>query len=276
MVDTPAAKIGNAKLGLAKLNGLAVGTSLSPAAVSGRPCVWWDVWVGVWYEASESPGHWQPVASRYGGEAGLLEIEDGTGRVPVWLHGATLILDSKSWESDKDTLPAAGIALLDELGFAWSDPRRTLVIETCVEQGAPMYVVGTLDERRNLPEPGQLRGLDRLAEAVRSGTWRRELVSALPQPTRMVAVIVIGYLDMVLKVGTGKQRTGRPEDAVPPSLVPKARVVWQGIGGRPLIVSNQPDTTTLESWRKRSLRLCTIGAVVLCLTVYQLVEFVVG
>ncbi len=37
-------------------------------------------------------------------------------------------------------------------------------------------MVGTLDERRNLPEPGQLRGFDRLAEAVRSGTWRRELV----------------------------------------------------------------------------------------------------
>lgn len=87
-------------------------------------------------------------------------------------------------------------------------------------------MVGTLDERRNLPEPGQLRGFDRLAEAVRSGTWRRELVSALPRQTRMVAVIVMGYLDMVFKVGTGKQRTGRAEDAVPPALMPTARVVW--------------------------------------------------
>jgi hypothetical protein len=139
-----------------------------------------------------------------------------------------------------------------------------------------MYVAGTLDERRNLPEPGQLRGFDRLAEAVRSGAWRRELVSTLPRPTRMVAVIVMGYLDMVLKIGTGKQRTGRPEDAVPPPLVPNARVVWKGIGGRALIVSNQPDTTTLESWRMRSLKLCAIGAVVLLFTVYQLVEFAIG
>jgi len=276
IAESPAVKIGNAGLGFVKLTGHAVGTSLSPAAVSGRPCLWWDVWVAVWYEGSESIGHWQPIASRYGGAANVLQIEDDTGRVPVWLHGAKLVLDSKSWESSKDTLPAAGIALLDELGFAWSDSRRTLVIEQCVDQGAPMYVVGTLDERRNLPEPGQLRGFERLAEAIRSGTWRRELVSALPRQTRMVAVIVMGYLDMVLKIGTGKQRPGRAEDGVPPPLLPTARVVCKGSSGRPLIVSNQPDTTTLESWRRRSLKLCTIGAAVVCFAAYQLVEFARG
>lgn len=270
-------KIGAAALGGVRLQGRAVSQNLSPAAVSGRSCVWWDVWVGLWYETQDSPGHWMPVASRHGGEVGVLEIEDDTGRVPVWLHDAKLILDAQTWESDKDSLPAAGMALLNELGFAWNDgSRRIMVIEKCVAQGSPMYVVGTLDERRNLPEPGQLRGLQRLQESVRTGTWRRELVTALPRPTRMVAMVVIGYLDSVLNVGAGKRRKPRVEDAMPPALPPNARVVWHGSGGRPLVVSNLPDDSALEAWRKRSLKLCAGGAAVLLFTVYQLVEFVVG
>jgi hypothetical protein len=53
-------------------------------------------------------------------------------------------------------------------------------------------------------------------------------------------------------------------------------VVWKGRAGRPFLVSNRPEPTTLTSLRKRSQLFCGVGAVVLCYTLYQLVEFVAG
>ena len=112
---------------------------------------------------------------------------------------------------------------------------------------------------------------------LRSGEWRRALVSAVPAPVRIVVAVVIGYIDMMVKFGRGGER---PKQAAaqsePPPMDPAALLVWKGRSGRPFVVSNCPETAALAGLRRRSLWTFAAGGVVLCFTLYQLVEFLGG
>ena len=280
VANTPTAKAGSAALGLVELEGHAFATDTSAAAITGRPSVWWDVAICLWYEEDDEgggrTGHWRQVAARHGGKIDLIEIEDATGRLPVWLPGATLVLGSTEWESGKDDLPAAGTALLDELGFAWNDGRRKRVTEQCLEPGQTLYVIGTLDERRNLREPSEAGLLERAEHSVRSGQWRRALVGAVPAPLRIVVAAVIGYFDMFTKIGHGGERAQRDIVAAPPVMAPNAMVVWKGRLGHPFVVSNQPERSALASLRTISLWTFGTGGAALCFALYQIVELFTG
>ena len=257
-----------------------VARETSAAAITGRPSVWWDVAISLWYEEDDEgggrTGNWRQVAARHGGDIGLIEIEDATGRLPVWLPGATLLLSAKSWESGKDDLPAAGAALLDELGFAWSDGRRKRVTEQCVEATQTMYVLGTLDERRNLRDPSEAGPIERGEHLVRSGQWRRALVGAVPAPTRIVVAAVIGYLGMFTQIGRGGERAPPDIVAAPPQMAPNALVVWKGRLGHPFVVSNRPEKSALASLRRRSLWTFGTGGAALCFALYQFIELFTG
>lgn len=88
MANTPNTKVASAAVGLVELHGRAVTSEPLPVAISGRPCVWWDVTVSLWYEDSDRNHQWRQVAARYGGRIDVIELEDDTGRVRVWLEGA--------------------------------------------------------------------------------------------------------------------------------------------------------------------------------------------
>ena len=276
VANTPTAKTSSAALGLVEFEGRAVTAQPVLAAITGRPSVWWDVAVHLWYDDGREGGKWRPVAARHGGDIGVVELADDTGRIPVWLKGADLLLEASVWESGKDALPPEGVALLDELGFQWSGNRRIRVSETCLDVNGALYVIGTLDERRNLPAPGETNVFDRVRKSIRTGQWRREVVRVVPAPARVVVAVLIAYLGMLGKVGTGGGRVTGADDSNPPDLAPSATVVWKGRAGRLFLVSNRPEQASLASLRKRSQWFCGIGAAVLCYTLYQLVDFFTG
>jgi hypothetical protein len=235
--------------------------------------VWWDVSIELWYDNRDSDGGWRQVAARHGGTIGVVDIEDESGRIPVWLKDADLLLGNQTWESHRDALPVPGLMLLEQIGFAWSGNRRLRVREQCVEANATLYVLGTLDHRRDVPNAGQEVGLERIARLLRTGEWRRALVAAMPRPARVPVAVLIGYLDMLTQVGRGGERVQRAEATDPPAIAPGARLVWKGRLGRPFVVSNQPQRGALDALRKRSLVLGGLGAALLCFSVYQLFEW---
>lgn len=270
MANTPTAKAASAALGLVELEGRAVTEHPSAAAASGRLCVWWDVAVQVRSNDDDNDSSWSPVMARHGGSADTLMVEDATGRIPVWLRDADLLLHQHTWETGKDELPESGIALLQGTMFAWNSGKRIRVCETRLELDAPLYVFGTLDEARHLR--GNEPMLARWTRALRNGSWRPALLRRLPAPLRLPIGVLLGFLDLVLSTGTGGRRVAPLQDVPPPALDPSALLVWRGRAGRSLIVSDRRETQALEQLRKRSLWRAGIGGAVLCYCLYELIN----
>ena len=271
MAGTPTAKVSSAAIGPVELEGRAVTEQPSAAGVSGRPSVWWDVAVDVWYDDKDDGG-WKQVMARHGGSAGMLVLEDATGRMPVWLRDADLLLQEHSWESGKQALPERGVALLKRTAFAWNSGKRLRVRETRMEANGPVYVFGTLDEARHLPAAGDEPLLKRALRSLRTGVWRNTLLSSLPALVRAPVGIAFAYLDMLFSVGRGGERAQQPQDAPPPALSPSDVLVWKGRAGRALIVSDRPETEAITQLRKRSFWCLAIGAGVLCYCLYEFIE----
>jgi hypothetical protein len=277
VANTPTAKTRSAAIGLVELEGRAITDLPSPAGITGRPSVWWDVSVYLWHVDSDKNGSWQQVAARYGGNSNHVQLEDDSGRLPIWLEDATVLVSGRSWESEKDELPAPGLALLDAMGFPWTGKKRMRVVEQCLEANGSLYVLGTLDERRHVCAFGQLRGLDRWRYLLRSGEWRRALVAAVPAPARMVLSVLVAYIDMVTSIGRGGERASQgAAQGEPPPMDPAALLVWKGRGGRPFVVSNLPETAALAGLRHRSMWTFAFGGAILCFTLYQLIEYFGG
>jgi hypothetical protein len=271
MANTPTAKVSSAAMGLVELEGRAITERPSAAGVSGRPSAWWDVAVDVWSDDRDNGG-WQQVMARHGGSAEMLVLEDATGRTPVWLRDADLLLHQHTWETGKDVLPERGVALLEGTAFAWNGGTRLRVRETRMEANGPVYVFGTLDEARHLPAAGDERGTARLMRWLRTGAWRNALLRSLPALVRAPVTIAIAYLDMLFSIGRGGERAQQPQDAPPPALGPSEVLVWKGRAGHALIVSDRRETEAMAQLRKRSLWSIAIGAVILCYCLYELIN----
>jgi hypothetical protein len=271
MANTPTAKVCSAAMGLVELEGRAITERPTAAGVSGRPSVWWDVAVDVWSDDKDYGG-WNQVMARHGGSADMLLIEDATGRMPVWLRDADLLLQEHTWETGKHELPERGVALLEGSAFAWHGGKRLRVRETRMEANGPVYVFGTLDEARHLPAAGDERGIARLKHSLRTGAWRNALLRWLPVLVRAPVFIAISYLEMLFMVGHGGQRARQPGDAPPPALAPSAVLVWKGCAGPSLIVSDRRENEAIAQLRKRSLWSIAIGAVILCYCLHELIN----
>jgi hypothetical protein len=255
---------------LVQLEGRAVMPTPLRAAVTGRPCVWWDASVDLWHVDGDKNGTWRQAASRHAGNIDVVEIADKTGRLPVWLKGCELLLANERWESQMDTLPPEGVEWLDGLGFPWRGGQRIRVSEQCLQTDAALFVWGTLDHRRNIPEPAPAAGLERLKELLRTGEWRRALVSAVPAPGRVVAAVFIGFLDMFTQIGHGAERVPSADESTPPHIAPDALLVWKGRGGRPFLVSDRPKPEALASLRQRSWIFGAAGAAIMGCALYLL------
>jgi hypothetical protein len=276
IAGTPPSRVASAALGLVELEGRAIAATPSPAGITGRPSVWWDAAVDAWYADSDGGGQWRQVAARHGGTIDTVELEDDTGRIPIWLRDADLLLEVDTWETGRDDLPSPGAALLEGIGFGWSSGTKLRVRETRLEQGAPMYVLGTLDERRHLPEGATATGVARLVELARTGEWRGALLQRLPAWSRMTVAVLFGFLDLLTKVGRGGERPRRAEATAPPDLPPTAVIVWKGRLERPFVVSNRHEEAALAHLRQRSLAWLAIGAAILCYCLYETLSLLAG
>jgi hypothetical protein len=274
ITNTPTARVDSAAIGLVELEGLAKTVHPSPAAVTGRPSVWWNVVVEAESRDEDKTerrrGGWSPVAERHGGTMDALEVADQTGRVPVWLKDADLLMAEDKWEAGTDALPPTGAAFMEGLGFPWRAGLR--VLETRLEVDAPVYVLGTLDERRAIPAGGTGGMVARIATSVRTGQWRNSLIRMLPQWLGQVVAGLFGFFGIVLGAGRGGERVKGTQDCAPPDIGPDAVLVWKGRAGRPFIVSNRRETQALSQLRSRSLLQCAAGIGVLCFCVYHLFQ----
>ena len=275
ITNMPTARVTSAAMGLVELQGRAVTDAPCAAGASGRASVWWDVAVDAWEsDAKGRDSDWRQLVARHGGRTDALVLQDATGRLPIWLRDADLLMQEHTWESGKDELPAAGRELLRAAGLAWDGARRLRVRERRMEAGGPLYVLGTLDEARHLGLAGHdQRGLAGLGHALRTGAWRSALVQRLPGFVRPPVIVTLAYLDMLCSLGRGGERASAPRDSAPPSgLDPAAVLVWKGRAGRPFIVSDQRETGALAQLRKRSLLLLAVGAGVMCWCLHELIQ----
>ncbi len=271
VANMPTARVSSAAIGLVELEGLAKTAHPSPAAVTGRPSVWWDVTVEAWSRDNDGRGgNWRQLAARHGGTMDVLEVEDQTGRLPVWLKDADLLLTEDCWEAGKDLLPSPGAAFMEGLGFPWRAGLR--VRETRLDVDANVYILGTLDERRTLSVGGEDGTFARIAALIRTGQWRNDLIRMLPRWLGLLVAVLWGFLSIVLGVGRGGERVKGPEDSVPPDIPPGAVLVWKGRAGRPFIVSSGREAQALSQLRSRSLFRCAAGIGVLCYCLYQLFQ----
>ena len=174
VANTPTAKVSSAAMGLVELKGArrraddASGRERRHLRVVGSECRCLE------RSRKGHGGYWCEVMARHGGKLDTLLIEDATGRVPVWLRDADLLMREHTWENGKDVLPAAGVALLKRTDFSWGSTRRVRVRERRMEAGRAA-VAGTLDEARHLTASdakGVLRGSHgRYVAASGAKTW---------------------------------------------------------------------------------------------------------
>ena len=270
--NTPTARVSSAAMGLVELEGRVASDRPVAAGVSGLPSAGWDVVVECRYDDRDH-AEWRHVAARYGGTMDAVDLEDDSGRVPIWLKDAELLLRSQEWQNDQGAaLPPAGAALVASMGLAWQGPQRLRVRETRLEVGAPLYVLGTLAERRDLPDDGRARGVARALQVVRTGEWRTGVARRLPEFGQVVFGALVGLLDMWTKLGRGGERPRGATDSAPPAVAPDRVLVWKGRGGRPFVVSNQPAAPALSALRRRALWRLAAGGGLLCYCLYELVH----
>lgn len=272
VANTPTSRVAAAAIGLVELEGLAKTAQPTLTPITGRPSVFWDVGVDA-YSSDRDNGGWRQLAARHGGAIDVVHIADQTGDVPVWLHDATLLLEGDVWESDRDALPPAGMTLLDELGFPWTS-NRLRVRETRLEVDAPVYILGTLDERRSIPGPGELGLGASVMTQFRTGRWRSTLIRALPPFLGQLVAVLLGFLSIVTGVGRGGERPKYMTEPKPPDLPPATVLVWKGLAGRPFIVSNRREHDAVDHLRTRSLYKAGAGIAVVCYVLYELLKLV--
>jgi hypothetical protein len=273
IANTPTAKVSSAAMGLVELEGRALTQRPTCAAVTGIPCVWWDVRVEVWEKQSSGRhrgSRWVDVMARGAGHTDTLWLEDSTGRMPVWLRDADVLLSEDVWESGKNELPAAGIELLAGTPYEWHGKKRVRVREQRMEANGQVYVLGTLDEARCLTDSVDERALERWTRWIRSGEWRKKLVESMPSFLRGPMMVAIAYVELLCATGHGKERAQVSDS--PPNLAATAVVVWKGRGGRPLIVSNQRERGAASQLRKRSLWYIGTGIALLCWILYEITK----
>ena len=150
---TATAKTTSAAIGLAELSGRGYSDKARTAPVTQTECLFWSTDVHQWQRNSKRKGWVNKLHNTFGVET--LELEDDFGRVLVWTRGAELVRVKQTWQSEDGNPPDAALRLVTNMGLSWPDPssRNPMKItEERIEAGAPLYVMGTLTERRQIPD----------------------------------------------------------------------------------------------------------------------------
>jgi hypothetical protein len=271
---TATAKASSAAIGLVELSGRAHVEYPTEAPVTRTLCAMWKVEV---LEKGEKSFRWveltwNAVMKRASAPLDTLVLEDDTGRVLVWGRDAEIIPIRDVWRSDRGEAPDHVKRLVEALGRQW--PSRwsrspIKVTEERIEQGGPLYVIGTLAERRQIP-------------SARKGFFAALLdkwappSGAAPPPTADSLASTFAY---ARKVGLGWfARDLRPLCPVwsPPQMAPHEVLVWKGDQRRPFIVSGVLESQAVSALSRRAWLYLFGGAALMAWMLWEFLEKLTG
>jgi hypothetical protein len=211
----------------------------------------------------------------------VFEIEDQTGRMLVWTWEAKVILAAQTWEGEaaatlvrQPTLVLPRGALQNALAHTSGELRLT---EERLEVGTPVYVMGTLSERR------QIVLQERLWERVKEAFVWHTQINTQHAASSALAVLPMfcATVLMTWRIITGTFQVEKPvvttadtrharlqhlasfaplHNATPPvvtsadtlpALAPHQVLIWRGPWYRPFIIAGQPESLVVRllTWR---------------------------
>lgn len=240
---TATAKASSAAIGLAELSGRGYADDVRDAPVTRVPCLFWSVNVQRWEKGQKSKGWKNKLDNSFGVEA--LELEDSSGRVLVWTRGASIIPIKQVWRSEDGDAPEAALRLAKAAGFEWPDPssRNPMKItEERIPSDAPLYVMGTLAERREIPDQPTAfipRLLHRWSNA--EADWEGHSFFAA---FRFASQVGRRWLARDLQRSVPRWS--------PPNVDRHRVVVWKGNQRRPFIIAGMVEREALRALSRRA------------------------
>jgi hypothetical protein len=272
---TATATASSAAIGLVELSGRAYVENPTEAPVTKTLCASWKLEVR---QKGEKSFRWADFTwnrIRRGSSSPLetLALEDATGRVLVWARGAEVIPVTQVWRSNQSGDPPEGVLrLMSAMGRQW--PTRwsrypMKVTEERIEQGGPLYVMGTLAERRQIPPVSN--GL--------FATLLDKWASPALDDSARAATSFSGTFDYARKIGLRWfTRQIRPVSTAssPPDMDPDQVLVWKGHQRRPFIVSGVLEQQALRALSGRTWGYLAGGAGLMAWMVWTFLEKLAG
>jgi hypothetical protein len=274
VTGTATAKANSAAIGLVELSGRAYAANPSEAPVTKTQCAFWRVVVQ--HKGDKSfrwaEWTWNDVMKRSSGLLDGLVLQDETGQVPVWPRDAEVIPVRQVWRSTQGDAPDDVKQFFGKLGLEWPSKwsrSPVKITEERIEQGGPLYVMGTLAERRQIPATKQgwfTTLLDR---------WAPSSPEAPPENVQSFS----GTFSYARKVGLrwfAKDLRPLAPAWLPPEMNPHDVLVWKGDQGRPFIVSGVLEPQALRALSRRAWLFLFGGAGLMVLMLWQFLEKLTG
>jgi hypothetical protein len=263
---TPTAKASSAAIGLAELSGRGYAERVSNAPITKTPCLFWSLEVQQWQTRPKR--RWTtPVSRSFGAE--MVELEDDSGRVLVWTRGAQIIPVKQVWRSEEGNPPEAALRLIAASGLRWPEPssRNPMKItEERVESGAPLYVMGTLAERRQIPD-NPTSFLTRLLTGWADSSPR------LAAPSFFAA---FRFASQGARRWFARDLQALVPRWTPPNVDRHQVLVWKGDQRRPFIISGLLERDAMKALSRRAWLYILGGAALmagtLLVTVWKLTD----
>ncbi len=229
VLDTPTAKALSAAIGRAEVAGRALGEPPSPALVSGTSSAYWEV--RLYHRFKQGNRRRERCIATKNSVGGHFWIEDTSGRVPVLIDGAEWWLEKRKWRARKgEAIPERALAWVSALGVDWNKHDLRLE-EECIEEGGPVYVLGTLSTAPDVLDPSarRRRGVrafftQLLTNPLQSGALADPLSAGIER----------------LRAGTlqGQERLQSLGELPPWLRAPERVVLWRGVRRDPFVISN--------------------------------------
>ena len=239
---TATAKASSAAIGLAELSGRGYAETVRKAPISETPCLFYSLEVEQYQ--TQPKRRWRTKISK-SFSVETLELEDETGRILVWTRGAETIPVKRVWHSKDGTPPEAALRLVTAAGVRWpeSSSRNPIKItEERIESGGPLYVMGTLAERRQIPERPPTF-VSRLLTGWADSSPRLEAPSFLAA-FRFASKGVRRWLARDLSAMVPRWS--------PPNVDQHQVLVWKGDRRRPLIIAGMVEREALRALSRRA------------------------
>ena len=240
---TATAKASSAAIGLAELSGRGHSERTSDAPVSKIPCLFWSVDVDQWSRHSKRRGWITKLNKSFGVDT--LALEDDSGSVLVWTRGAHLIYVKQVWRSKDGDPPEAALNLVKATGLEWPEPSSRSpmrITEQRILSDAPLYVMGTLAERRQIPDEAS-SFIPRLLEkwATAKADWGGySFLSAFRFASQ------VGRRTLARDLHKSIPRWS------PPNIDLHQVLVWKGNQGRPFIIAGVLEREALSALSRRA------------------------
>jgi len=271
---TATAKANSAAIGLVELSGRAYGDSPTESAVTKTLCAYWRAVVAEKGEKSTRSLEftWNSIMKRSSGPLETLALEDDTGRVLIWARDAEIIPIKQVWRSTHGDAPAEVKRLVEALGRQWPSrwSRRPITVtEERIEQGGPMYVMGTLAERRQIPST-KTTFFSALLDK-----WAPPTIEASPEAVASYS----GTFTYARRIGLRWfAKDLRPLAPVwsPPQMNAHDVLVWKGDQGRPFIISGVLEKQALSALSRRAWVYLFGGAGLMAFMLWQFLEKLTG